>query len=98
MKPTPPYCTNFYRNPSRVRGVVFVRSWLHVARRDIENFQGDFCERNYGTYLACFVRDETRGMDLHNISISNTTWRSTIRMTSTPHINMNSTPVVAFES
>jgi hypothetical protein len=25
-----------------------------------------FCERNHGTYRVCLIRDETRGMDLHN--------------------------------
>jgi hypothetical protein len=36
-----------------------------VAHRDIEKFQGISVSENHGIYLNRFIRDETRGMDLH---------------------------------
>jgi hypothetical protein len=39
---------------------------VHVPRRDIEKFQEISGDENYGTHLSRCIRDETRGMDLHN--------------------------------
>jgi hypothetical protein len=36
-----------------------------VTRRDIEKFQEISVSENHRTYLVRFIRDETRGMDLH---------------------------------
>jgi hypothetical protein len=38
---------------------------LHVPRQDIEKFQEISGNENYGTNLSRYIRDETRGMDLH---------------------------------
>jgi hypothetical protein len=44
---------------------------MYVPRRDIEKFQEIYVSENHGTHLIRFIRDETRGMDLHlGITIS----------------------------
>ena len=36
-----------------------------MSRRDIEKFQENSVNENYGTYSSRFIRGEIRGMDLH---------------------------------
>jgi hypothetical protein len=54
-----------------------------VARRDIEKFQEISVNKNHRTYQSRFIRDETRGMDLH-IGTTESSNRTALEVAYTP--------------